>query len=125
MIITRPIQKRAPTLCRMIVEGTSNSKVAKEEDARTKAEHLRRQAHILVHGQSRESYVDPVEKCYEIEQHQERNQPPGDLANRTFLQGADRIVYNVAHPVPLALDSNSEQPLDCIREPATALTSKV
>src|ERR1700677_3846601 len=62
-----------PETCSPFVQndcrGHFKHKVAKKEDARTKTEHLRRQAHILVHRQSRESYVDSVEKCYEIEQH--------------------------------------------------------
>src|ERR1022692_2115630 len=94
--------------------GHFKHKVAKKEDARTKAEHLRRQAHILVHSQSRESYVDPVEKCYEIEQHQERNKSPCDLANRLFFQEAVNRFSDVAHPHPLAIDPASNAGLpDC------------
>ena len=90
VIMTRPIQKRAPTLCRMMVEGTSKSEVAKEEDAGAEAEHLRRQANISVHGQGGKAYVDAVEKGYEVKQHQERNEPPGDLANRTLFEEAGK-----------------------------------
>src|ERR1700677_3320507 len=94
--------------------GHFKHKVAKKEDARTKAEHLRRQAHILVHSQSRESYIDPVKKCYEIKQNQERNQSPGDLENCLFFQGAVNRFCDVAHPHPTAVDPASNAGLpDC------------
>src|SRR5260370_1804472 len=66
--------------------GHFEGEVAEEEDARAEAEHLRRQAHILVHGQRGEAYVDAIEKGYEVKEHQERNEPPGYLPNRTLFE---------------------------------------
>src|SRR5260370_15980917 len=100
-----------PETCSHFVQdncgGHFEDEVAKEEDARTKAEHLRRQADIFVHGQCRESYIDPIEKGYEIEQHQERNESPRDLANRTFFEEAGSRRCNVAHSLPLAVNAAS------------------
>jgi hypothetical protein len=61
--------------------------IRKKVDALTKTEYLRRQARILVDRQRRESYVDPIEKCYEIDQHQERNQSPLILRIACFSRG--------------------------------------
>src|SRR6266576_3638711 len=74
--------------------------VAKEKDARAEAEHLRRQADISVHRQCGEPYVDPIKKSDKIEQHQERDESPGDLADRTFLEEAGSSRCGVAHILP-------------------------
>src|ERR1035437_5154065 len=90
--------------------------VAEKENPRPQPEHLRRQPDLLVHGQRGEPDVDPIEKRYKIKQHQERDQAPRNLANRTRLKGARSTRRRVAHTLPLALNaaSNSEPP-DCMR----------
>ena len=81
--------------------GHFKGEVAEEEDPRAEAKRLRRQAHILVHGQRGEAYVDAIEKGYEIEEHQERNETPGDLPNRTLFEEAGSGRCGVAHTLPL------------------------
>src|SRR5260370_42516557 len=80
-------------------------KIAKEEDARTKAKHLRRQPDISVHRQCGEPDIDPIEKSNKIEQHQERNQTPRELANRTFLEEAGSRRCNFDNSLPLAINA--------------------
>ena len=85
--------------------GYFEEEVAKEEYARSEAVHLRCQAQIMVHGQRGEPHVDPIEKSNQVEQHQERNQPPGDLANHPFFEEAGSRHCDVAHSLPLAVNA--------------------
>ena len=88
--------------------GYFEDEVAKKENARTEAEHLRRQAEFFVHGQCGEPYVDSIDKSYEIEQHQKRNQSPGDLANCLFFEEAGSRCCDVAHTLPFGSERSLE-----------------
>jgi hypothetical protein len=61
------------------IRGHLEDEISEEEHAGPEAEHGRREAKRLVHGQRREADVDPVEIGDEIANNQERDQPPGDL----------------------------------------------
>ena len=56
--------------------------IADKEDARAPREHRRREIQLLVHGQRGEAEIDAIEVGQEIGQHQKRNQPPRDRADR-------------------------------------------
>src|ERR1700737_194412 len=68
--------------------------IADEEDAGAPCEHRRREFQLGIHGQRGEAEIDAIEIGKEIRQHQERNQPPRDRADRRgfefALSGAGR-----------------------------------
>ncbi len=48
--------------------------IADEEDAGAEAEHFRREAEILVHGERGEADIDPVEEIHRVAEDEERDQ---------------------------------------------------
>ena len=67
------------------VGGHLEQKVAPEEDAGAKTVDGRRQADVLVHRQRGEADIDAVDEGHEVEQHDEGNDAPGDLAQHARL----------------------------------------
>lgn len=66
--------------------------VADEEDAGAEAEHLRREAEILVHGQRGKADIDPVEEIHRIADTKEGDQAAGGLA-----QGGSLVIIHAPH----------------------------
>src|SRR5215813_10736754 len=81
--------------------GDFEQEVAEEEDARAKAEHLRCQANFLIHGQGGEANIDAIEKGNEVQEHEERNEPPSYLSNRALFEKIEGGRCDVAHTLPL------------------------
>ena len=79
--------------------GDFEGEVAGEEDARAEAEHPRRQANFVVHGEGGEAHVDAVEEGDEVEQHQEGNEAASDFANRALFEKAGSRRCGIAHTV--------------------------
>ena len=97
LIMMRAIQMRAPNLASARLLGTSKQDVAREEDAGAEAEHLRREAEVLVHGERGEADIDAVEEIDRVAEDEKRDQAPARLANGAF-RGIPR------HGCPLAAD---------------------
>ena len=60
-IMILAIHRRAPTLSRIKLDGTSKYKVAEEEDARAESEHLGGEAQLLVHGERRKPDIYAIQ----------------------------------------------------------------
>ena len=77
----RAIQMRAPNLASARLLGDLEQDVADEEDSGAEAEHLRREAEIVVHGKAGEAHIDAVEEIDRVAEDEKRDQAPARLAN--------------------------------------------
>ena len=66
--------------------------IADEEHARAETEHGWRKPQILVHGQRGEADIHPVDEAHHIEQHHERDQPPGAFGEDAVLVHSAALV---------------------------------
>ncbi len=78
----RAIQTRAPTRARMRLLGTSSSVYEHEEDAGPEAVDGGAEAEVAVHVERREADVHAVEIGHDVEQEQERDEPPAYRGHR-------------------------------------------
>ncbi len=84
--------------------------VANEENARTNAEHIRRQTDIIVHVKRGIAYIHTVEIVDDEADKAEQNDPQIELANGTVAQVgrcADRTQSGIDHDVLPGLRSHS------------------
>jgi hypothetical protein len=79
------------------LEGHLEQEIAEEEDAGAEAEHGRREAEILVHGQRRETDVHAVDEGNEVQEHDERDDAQRDLAQYARFQFGTH--WTVSSPV--------------------------
>jgi hypothetical protein len=86
-----------PDLLEHQVARHLEEEIADEEDAGAKSEYGAVEAEILVHGERREPDIHAVQKGHEVAKHQQRREPPGDLAGNHPITVVDRVRVGVRH----------------------------
>jgi hypothetical protein len=84
----RPIHRRADPLQDKIAWHFTRN-VAKEERSHAQRVGVWGKAEVLVHGERREADIHPVDEAQQIQQEDQRQQPPGDGANGRALDVFD------------------------------------